>query len=390
MPGWSQKAWSLNPVYSYASSLDEPALFSTGTAAGQAVAFNGPILPDTTGQSWHYISQTWSDDYTLSCVMHFDADSAYVAMRVPRTPTFNERFLGSLEANSLAKVVDIGTSAKGRPLLLAEIGTPRANKPCVLVYAGEHADEQDAGWVAQGVIEYLLGDSPDAVQIRQHFTFLVIPMLDPDASASGIHQSIISSFLVGRATPESIAYANWFQSWINSGNRLDLAIDLHNVQSAEGPHVFCPLIESVGTRGTESLRLHRLINRNMQLAGYGIQLNPPMRGWMPDRLCGWLGHYYGALSIPYEVNSQAPERHLSLAEIKGLGGTFARSVGQFFSSPDGIAAMADIDARRRERAARWAAYEPPVAAANAIDSEAKVLSSTMSSVETASAEKLIP
>jgi hypothetical protein len=392
VPNWSQKAWSLDPVYSYCSDINQPDLTQpNSTAAGQAVAFNGPVLPDTTGQAWHYVSQTWTDDYTLSCVMHFDADSAYIAMRVPRTTTYNERFVRGLVASQYAKVVQVGKSARGRPLLVAEIGTPRAGKPCVLVYAGEHADEQDAGWVAQGVIDYLLGDSAEAAQIRDHFTFLVIPTLDPDASAAGIHQSIISSFLPGRTTPESIQYSNWFQNWINSGNRLDLSIDLHNVQSAEGPHIFCPILESLGRRGAQSLSLYRLTNKNMQLAGYGIRSNLPMRGWAPDRLCGWLSHYYGSLSIPYEVNSQAPERHLSLAEIKGIGGILAKSVGQFFARDEGVSALADGDAFRHERSERWARSTLSSAATNAIDSEANVLRSAVNGAETtASSDRFIP
>jgi hypothetical protein len=209
-----------------------------------------------------------------------------------------------------------------------------------LLYAQEHADEQDAGWVAQGALEYLTSDAPDAAQLREHCTFLVIPTLDPDATAAGVHQAMISSFLVGRTTPESIAYANWFQSWINRGNRLDLVIDLHNVQSGEGPHVFCPLIEGTGVRGTLSLALHKMLLENMQEAEYGMLARPQVRGWMPDRLGGWLSHCYGPLSIAYEVNSQAPERHLALGEIKTMGAVFVQTVGQFFAGQDGSATTA--------------------------------------------------
>src|ERR1700690_2906251 len=104
-------------------------------------------------------------------------------MRVPRTPSCNEHFLSQLALNPVARVAEIGRSQNGRPLLIAQIGIPGADKPCVLLYAQEHADEQDAGWVAQGALEYLAGSAPDAVLLRAHFTFLVIPTLDPDASA---------------------------------------------------------------------------------------------------------------------------------------------------------------------------------------------------------------
>jgi hypothetical protein len=226
--------------------------------------------------------------------------------------------------------------------------------------------------------------------LRQRYTFLVIPLLDPDASAAGIHESIISSFLPERATTESIAYANWFQSWINSGKRLDVAIDLHNIQSGEGPHVFCALMEEIGNRGSLSIALHKQIVHGIQGAGYGVQLNPQMRGWMPDRLCGWLSHYYGTLSIAYEVNSQAPERHLSLAEIKTLGGVFVQSVGSFLNGGTRSSLLAEVDGRRNQRDQQWALTIVPTPQPNAIISEANVLRGALPASEDKSLEKQIP
>jgi hypothetical protein len=259
-----------------------------------------------------------------------------------------------------------------------------------LLYAQEHADEPDAGWVAQGALEYLLSDAPGAGELRERYTFLVIPTLDPDAAAAGVHQSVISSFLVGRTTAESIAYANWFQSWINRGNRLDLVIDLHNIQSGEGPHVFCPLMEGTGVRGTLSFALHRMLIENMQEAGYGVQANPLMRGWMPNRLGGWLSHYYGPLSIAFEVNSQAPERHLTLAELKTMGAVFVQSAGQFFSTSSGKATLVEVDSRRALRSATWPQFIANRKFDNAISSESLFLNSSNVTDTIALNEKSVP
>ena len=373
VPNWAQKNWSLNPVFSYAANLSNPATYVTTADTGGVAASNGAFIPNTEGQTWHYVSDVWSDAYTLSFVQRFTADAAYIAMRVPREPDYNERFFGQLASNPVVTLVKIGSSVKNRPLLMAKIGTLGNDKPCVLLYAGEHADEQDAGWVAQGAIEYLSGNSPEAGRLRQRLTYLVIPMLDPDASATGTHQGIISSFLPGRITPESIAYANWFERWVDTGHRLDLVVDLHNIQSGEGPHVFCPLLEGFGARGAFSLALHRLIAMNGLEAGYDFDAQPHMRGWLPDRLSGWLSQCYGPLAIAYEVNSQAPARHLSLLETKRLGRIFVDSIGQFFATPDGIAALANVDERRQERLARMAGRVPPSRSINAIDFEASAL-----------------
>jgi hypothetical protein len=205
-----------------------------------------------------------------------------------------------------------------------------------------------------------------------------------------LHQSIISSFLIGHTSPESIAYADWFQSWIDRGNRLDLVIDLPNIQSGEGPHVFCPLMEGTGTRGTLSFALHRLLLANVQEAGYGVQANPLQRGWMPDRLSGWLTHYYGPISIAYEINSQAPERHLTVAELKMLGTVFVQSAGQFFATPNGKSALSEVDSRRIQRAAGWTDYLHNAAPSNAIVSESEFFRLSQPKDSIATSEKAVP
>ena len=105
-----------------------------------------------------------------------------------------------MSSNPLAQVLEIGRSQQNRPLLLAKIGSggedAEKQNPCVLIYAGEHADEHDAMWAAQGAIEYLLSDGTEAKQLRDQFTFLVIPMLDPDAAVAGKHEGFIASFLL--------------------------------------------------------------------------------------------------------------------------------------------------------------------------------------------------
>jgi Zinc carboxypeptidase len=377
VPGWAAKSWSLNPVYSYDADLSEPTILGGIADNSRVVANNGTFLPDTSHQNWHYLSDVWSDNYTLSFVQRFQADSVCIAMRPPRTPSCNERYFRELGDNPRLKVVEIGQSKQHHPLLLAQIGSAGADKPCVLLYAGEHADEEDVGWAAQGAIDFLLGNAPTAIRLRQKCTFLVIPMLDPDASAAGLHQGIISSFYPGRTTQESVAYANWFAKWIGSGHRLDLVVDLHNVQSSEEPHVSCPLLEGDGARGAVCFALHELILNNLQQAGFDVRQRPTMRGWMPDRLGGWLSRSYGTLSMAYEVNSQAPERHLTLAETKNLGAIFTEAIGSFFEGRNGNTAMAAVDAFREQRSTRLAGRSQPSSQANAIVTESSSLTFAM-------------
>ena len=167
------KWWSLNPVFAYGGDITSPELYNSGTNdhAPATSAWNGSSLPSDRNQKWHWISQAWmSGANTFSFVQSFGADSAYIAMRPPHPPTYSERYIRGLVGNSLAKVIEVGRSYEDKPLLLVKIpsGGDQADRsrPCILLYAGEHADEQDAMWVAQGVIEYLLSNDVDAARLR--------------------------------------------------------------------------------------------------------------------------------------------------------------------------------------------------------------------------------
>jgi hypothetical protein len=364
--GTLDKWWSLNPVY-----LDSAQAGSSLPTAA-AKGWNGATLPDTSGQDWHFIANAWmQDSATFSFVQKFPGDEATVAMRVPYTPTDNEAYFKALAANSLAKIVQVGQSRQGRPLLLLQIGQPEAGKPCVLIYAGEHADEHDAMWVARGAADYLLSADPSAAALRQKFTWLIIPMLDPDSSFVSRHEGIIISFLMALKTPESIAYANWFAAWANAGHRLDVVFDLHNRQSHEGTDVEAALMERDGVRGTASLALHQTLMNDVAAGGFTFARRPLQWGWSPDRLGGWLSRRFGPITLAYELNSQDPTKHLNLQQLAELGKIFADSAAKFLPSPQGSAALADIDQRRALRDWQMARYAPDQKNEDAIVSETK-------------------
>jgi hypothetical protein len=96
------------------------------------------------------------------------------------------------------------------------------------------------------------------------------------------------------------------------------------------------------------------------------------------------------LALAYEINSQAPERHLTLEQTKALGGMFVRSASQFFSTADGKGALTDINARLSQRSAQWASFARSSAVENAIDSEAAVFTSDEGTRAVQSAEQMIP
>ena len=135
-------SWAaLHPVYSYAAKLDDLATFVT--PAEYQETLDWPKLPDTSGQSWQYIQDIqWQKltktrwqllkegqwrllwqllmkgnqpDVSRAFVFRQKLDrDAYVCMRYPYTPGYNQRYLDSLTNNPAVKVVTIGASKEGR------------------------------------------------------------------------------------------------------------------------------------------------------------------------------------------------------------------------------------------------------------------------------------
>src|SRR5205823_6181753 len=108
-------------------------------ASGKPVAArNGPLLPDTGGQQWHYMPDVWAEGGSRLCFVHRFERDAYVAMRVPYTPKYNEAYLASLRGRGGVEVGTIGQSREGKPLQVVKLGSGDPTKtPCVLIYARE-------------------------------------------------------------------------------------------------------------------------------------------------------------------------------------------------------------------------------------------------------------
>jgi hypothetical protein len=370
--------WTLNPVYLSEDNLSNPKYYraDAGKEPPQPT-WNGPMLPATDGQLWKYIPSAWrSDAHTFSFVHRYDTNTTYVAMRVPYLPSYNEKYLRQLGAsNPLVKLDEVGKSVEGRPLLIVKIGDSDARdkrKPCILIYAGEHANEHDTMWAVQGAIDFLAGDSTEAKDLRELYTFLLIPVVDPDASAAGKMQGIITAYIDEKATPETTAYTNWFERWVNAGKRLDIVLDFHNVQSKESPHVACALLEGLGERGKLAMSLHETLIQKMEGEGFAVNPRPWMRGWSPWRLGGWLSLRFGPITLAYELNSQASDRHLNLADLKHFGKIFAQSAAQFLSTFEGAALIENVDDRRKDRLERWKLRGSLAVGKDAIPAEAIV------------------
>lgn len=356
------KKWTtLNPVYAQALPIGDPELYVAGPSTGSIVGPNHATIATTDGQKWHYIVNTdFHDKSVFSMTQTFDSDSVWIASRVPHPPSYNEKFIRGLADSPLAKVVEVGKSQKNRPLLLVQIGgddDAAKSRPCVVIAGGEQANQPDGMWAAQGAIEYLLGDDDTAKALRDKCRFLIIPDLDPDGTADST-QNLPMRFQPSAEIPESTAWANYFQKWVDDGNRLDAVFEIHSMQSHEAPHLSRAFIE---TR-PPALAIDKVVQR--KFAAAGLQFSPHTQTKVDpiSRFSGYLTQFYGPLNIVYELNAQAPTRHLDLMQLKATGGMFAEAAGELLTGPEGASALAAVDSVRARRQKYWsadAANNPP-------------------------------
>ncbi|HVX86753.1 MAG TPA: M14 family zinc carboxypeptidase [Phycisphaerae bacterium] len=368
--------WScLNPVYTYAS--DPSALVDLDETRGSSptIGYNGTVLPTASdGGTWHFVSDVWTPSQgTLSFVLKFDEDSAYVAMKVPYFPAYNDRYLDSLHS-PFVSTLNIGKSAEGRRLTAVKITEASVDAarslPTILIYAREHSDEHDASWLARGAIDWLLSQA--GVNARQHAVFLIIPLLDPDAAVHNVHESVIETFSATRQAPESVAYSAWLEHWVNDGNRLDFVLSLHSQEAGEpgAAHLMSPAFEA-GARKPDFVFYQAEISRSAGGAGFDVDTTHAREGTFPLRFGGWAENNFGAFSTYLETNSQERFKHLRVEDLCGLGGVVAQKTESLLTSPDGQSIVHSVADVRAERDKRWKLYGAGVPTDNGITAEAR-------------------
>jgi hypothetical protein len=273
-------------------------------------------------------------------------------------------------------VIDIGKTPGGRTLHVIKVSTGgeegEKSHPCVLMYAREHADEHDSSWLVTGALRRVIATDEVAKNLRARVTFLFIPILDMDAAAKCQHQGIILTFRAGTSSEESRSYANFFHAWVAAGKRLDVVLNLHNVESSEGSHMTWVLPTDQQTKELAQ-SLHDAFRSDLNARGFNVAPNPWQMGTFPLRLVTWLGDNFGSIALPYETNSQQPDRHLSQAEFEAMGGAIAVRSASFFASSQGKMLLSNVDDARKAYVARWDKYSPEIKETDALTAEQRCL-----------------
>lgn len=352
-------------------------------AAPQKAA-NGPLIPDDSGETWRFIRNVSTAKGTLILKHRFATSHAWIAMRPPFTPDYMDTLSFDLEGHRDVTVHtlyptytlsldEVGNSklqekfsrrTPARRHYVIQIGKASQRKPCVLIYAREHADEHDGSWVAEGAIRFLLSNHAKARVARARAVFLIIPLLDPEGAVHSIYSRITHNFAGADVkTPETLAYAEFFHDWVNAGNRLDLCFNLHNVESKETTHLTSAYMEPKKSekyplgRYEQCVALHKTISSTMKEGNILVAGGTWGKRYGVARLGGFVRDYYGTLHMPYEVNSQAPRRHLTLSELRSIGAYLAIASVEYLHSAEAKSLVDGISSLRTRRKASFSRYK---------------------------------
>ena len=169
------------------------------------------------------------------------------------------------------------------------------------------------------------------------------------------------SFHREKSTPENEVWVEFFKDRADRMYRLDLVLNLHNVESSEAGHLSCarfmPEWSTVRHEACEILHRKGIVPA-FRSYGFDVAEQPWGEGVSYNRLCGTLFWYYGPINMAYEINSQAPKRHLTLAELGAMGVGLVDEAGHFLISDHARPALAIIDRTRFKREKQWLFYRP--------------------------------
>ncbi len=215
---------------------------STAAKAGAKPLASSWAMPaqatySTDGITWRHTEKGVHDKEEMIYTLKPDAPAVYVAWGPPYTPAIAAKFVREISANcAFATAEELCKSREGRgvPMLHIQQGQRTSKQRFgVWVQARQHAWESGSSWVAQGFAKWVMGDSPDAVWLREHAEIFVVPIMDVDNTATGnggkdaVPHDHNRDWSEKPHWNETIAAQKRAKQWIDEA-RMDVFLDLHN------------------------------------------------------------------------------------------------------------------------------------------------------------------
>lgn len=296
----------------------------------------GSVAVSEDGRTWRGMATERVPTNRVRVTLEMPGPSLYVARVEPYRLSDLDALLGRVRGHPLAEVTRIGETAQGRALEIVRVGDPQAARR-VFIRARSHPWESGGSWVAEGLVERLLGDDDAARAYRARYCVYLLPMANKDGVARGLTRFNANGMDLNRnwdrpadpaLAPENAALERWLEGMAAAGRKPDLALDLHNDGWGK-LHVSRP--EVAGLEGylgrmarlEAALRAHTWFTEGSTAATFR---NP---GSLGD---GWLERF-GVDAVVHELNCQwiaGVEDFPSARRWRDYGGQLAAALHAYF------------------------------------------------------------
>jgi hypothetical protein len=203
----------------------------------------------TDGKHWRHSEPGQSREDVMTYVVEGRGESLWLAWGPPFTPGDSAKLVELLAKNCRgAKAFELCKTNGDRscPVLRLKEGDKTDEKRLgIWIQARQHAWESGSSWVCRGAAEWLAGDDPRAVRLREKCEITIVPIMDIDNTATGnggkecLPQDHNRDW-TDKPHHAEVAAAQKHLKRLADEGRLALFIDLHNPgPSDKQPFFYC-------------------------------------------------------------------------------------------------------------------------------------------------------
>lgn len=205
------------------------------------------LYTDYTQPVYSYDQKNWerirnvkydSASQTFQFSVQFNSEPVWIAYAHPY-PTYRlKSVIDRIKTSEFVRVENIAKTREGRDVTLVSITDSQVHgddKINILILALQHAGEDAGGYMAEGLIDFLISDNAEAIVARRNFNYMIIPMMNPDGIYNGtsrynMNMEDLNNIWLNddKVQPEVSGVKNWVETWYADGNEIDLFIDIHN------------------------------------------------------------------------------------------------------------------------------------------------------------------
>lgn len=230
-----------------------------------AVTKDTPPVISFDGIHWKHVESYDYDAAEPKLVLHIQPSGSrfWIAHCPPYTNENLAKLRTDISQNPDFHEDVVGKTLGGRNVVLWTISHGgEKGKPTIWLLFRQHSWESGSSWAGEGAIRTLLANSAESKVLRDHVTWKIFPLCDPDGVARGGVRFNANGFDLNRnwdvvdpvKMPEITAQRNAIKQWLAAGNHIDFLMSLHNTETAEylegppdqgGAGKFKPLAERV-------------------------------------------------------------------------------------------------------------------------------------------------